>query len=103
MVLLKEAPMADTGSMSGQAGGGGGDSVFGGLGGGVQHGTDLMPIQDGPRNNEGHATNNPSGDGVAPRQDSVFGDLGGSGVQGQEGGAMIPNSPGRDPGGQGGY
>jgi hypothetical protein len=77
------------------------DSVFGDLGGGVQQGTMLTPIQDGPRNEYGHPTNNPSGDGNAPAQDSVFGDLGG-GVSSQTGGAEIPNTPGSDPGGQGG-
>ena len=93
--------MADTGNMSGQAGNSGGGSVFGGLGGGVQHGT---PVPDPPgrsTNNDGNITNNPSGDGVAPPQDSVFADLGG-GVACQCGGLDIPNGPGRDPGGQGG-
>jgi hypothetical protein len=95
---------AENYSSSGQAGGGSG-SVFGPLGGGVQHGDDLMPIQDSPRNAWGVATGNPSGgDGQAPPPlDGVFGDLGGSGVAGQTGGEAIPAAPtGRDPGGQGG-
>ncbi len=65
------------------------DSVFGPLGGGQQHGTDLPQLQDGPRNG------NPSGDGVSPRQDSVFGDLGGPGVAGQHGGGTLPSEPGQ--------
>jgi hypothetical protein len=92
--------MADTGNMSGQAGGGT-DSVFGALGGGVQQGTPVPIAEGAPRNSAGNQTNNPSGDGTAPAQDSVFGALGG-GVSSQTGGAMIPSTPGRDPGGQGG-
>jgi hypothetical protein len=95
--------MADTGNMSGQAGGGT-DSVFGGLGGGVQQGTPVPDMEDGPRNQHGLSTNNPSGDGVAPPLDSVFStDLGGSGVAGQTGGRVIPNAqPATGPPGQGG-
>jgi hypothetical protein len=93
--------MADTGNMSGQAGGGS-DSVFGGLGGGQQQGSDLPQMPDGPHNTLGNPNNNPSGgDGTVPAQDGVFGDLGG-GVASQTGGGQIPNTPGRDPGGQGG-
>jgi len=93
---------AEAYSSSGQAGSSGGGSVFGDLGGGVQQGTMLPPIQDGARNEYGHPTSNPSGDGIAPPLESVFGDLGG-GVSSQTGGPAIPNTPGRDPGGQGGY
>lgn len=95
--------MADTSNMSGQAGGGSG-SVFGDLGGGVQQGTQVPDMQDGPRNSSGHPTNNPSGDGTAPPLDSVFGtDLGGSGVAGQTGGRAISNAvPSTGPPGQGG-
>jgi hypothetical protein len=80
------------------------DSVFGDLGGpGQQQGSDLPAIQDGPRNSEGHSTNNPSGDGVAPAHDSVFGDLGGSGTARETGGQAIPNTvPTMGPPGQGG-
>jgi hypothetical protein len=94
---------AENYTSSGQAGGGSG-TVFGDLGGGVQHGTDLPYLQDGPRNSGGHPTSNPSGDGVAPPLDSVFGtDLGGSGVAGQTGGAQITNQvPSMGPPGQGG-
>jgi len=79
------------------------DSVFGDLGGpGQQQGTELPPIQDGPHNALGNPSNNPSGGGgEVPAHDSVFGDPGG-GVASQTGGAMIPNIPGSDPGGQGG-
>ncbi len=98
--------MADTGNMSGQAGGGG-DGVFGGLGGGVQQGTDLPYMPDGPRNAGGHPSGNPSGGGEwgeVPALDSVFGtDLGGSGVAGQTGGSQISNAvPSTGPPGQGG-
>jgi hypothetical protein len=82
------------------------DSVFGALGGGVQQGTGLMPLQDSPRNAWGLANGNPSGagDGAAPpAPDSVFGDLGGGGVACQLDGGEVPALPaGRDPGGQGG-
>ena len=81
------------------------DSVFGDLGGpGQQQGSDLFPIQDGPRNSGGHPTNNPSGDGVAPPLDSVFGtDLGGSGVARETSGQQVPNiAPETGPPGQGG-
>ncbi len=85
---------SDASNMSGQAGGGSG-AVFGGLGGGVQQGSDLPQMPGGPRNSGGHPTGNPSGDpawGEVPPLDSVFGtDLGGSGVAGQERGAAIPN------------
>jgi len=94
--------MADTGNMSGQAGNSGGGSVFGALGGGQQHGTPVPDPPGRPTNNDGNVTNNPSGDGVVPPQESVFGDLGGGGQAAQTGGPMIPNGPGRDPGGQGG-
>ncbi len=99
------APAQDY-SASGQAGGGGPGSVFGDLGGGQQHGTDLPQMPDGPRNAYGHPTSNPSGgDGGisdAPALDSVFGDLGG-GVSSQLDGPEIPAAPsGTDPGGQGG-
>jgi hypothetical protein len=78
------------------------DSVFGDMGGGgQQRGTPVPMDEAAPVNSAGNVTNNPSGDGVAPAQDSVFGDLGG-GVSSQTGGAEIPNTPGRDPGGQGG-
>src|SRR5258708_31934666 len=66
---------SDASNMSGQAGGGSG-SVFGGLGGGQQHGTDLPYMPGGPRNSAGHPTGNPSGDpawGAVPALDSVFG------------------------------
>jgi hypothetical protein len=93
----------DTANMSGQAGGGGGTSVSGDLGGGQQHGTGLPYMPDGPRNTYGHPTGNPSGDGVAPALDSVFGDLGGSGTSRETSGTEIPAAPyGTDPGGQGG-
>ena len=93
---------AEQGYPSGQAGGGPG-SVFGDLGGpGQQQGTQVPITEDGPHNSAGNQTNNPSGDGTAPAQDSVFGDLGG-GVSSQTGGVMIPAGPvGTDPGGQGG-
>src|SRR5258707_6021491 len=71
---------SDASNMSGQAGGGSG-AVFGGLGGGVQQGSDLPQMPGGPRNSGGHPTGNPSGDpawGEVPPLDSVFGtDLGG--------------------------
>jgi len=97
---------SDTGNMSGQAGGGSG-AVFGDLGGGVQHGTQIPNMGDGPRNAYGHPTSNPSGDpawGQVPAPDSVFGtDLGGAGVAGQTQGAALPNtSPAAGPRGQGG-
>src|SRR5258708_13776476 len=66
---------SDASNMSGQAGGGSG-SVFGGLGGGQQHGTDLPQMPGGPRNSAGHPTGNPSGDpawGAVPPLDPVFG------------------------------
>src|SRR5258708_35982279 len=72
---------SDASNMSGQAGGGSG-SVFGGLGGGQQQGSDLPAMPDGPRNSGGYPTGNPSGDpawGAVPALDSVFGtDLGGA-------------------------
>ncbi len=97
---------SDASNMSGQAGGGSG-SVFGGLGGGQQHGTDLPYMPGGPRNSAGHPTGNPSGDpawGAVPALDSVFGtDLGGSGVAREIHGAVIPNiAPETGPPGQGG-
>ncbi len=97
---------SDASNMSGQAGGGSG-SVFGGLGGGQQQGSDLPAMPDGPRNSGGHPTGNPSGDpawGSAPALDSVFGtDLGGSGVARETGGAAISNTvPSTGPPGQGG-
>jgi len=94
---------AENYSSSGQAGGGSG-TVFGPLGGGQQHGNDLMPLQDSPRNMYGHPTGNPSGGGgEVPALDSVFGDLGGGGVACQLDGGEIPALPaGTDPGGQGG-
>jgi hypothetical protein len=93
-------------NVSGQAGGGqnvaGGSDFGSGLGGpGQQRGTPVPDPPGRPVNADGNVTNNPSGDGVAPAQESVFGDLGG-GVSSQTGGPMIPNGPGRDPGGQGG-
>jgi hypothetical protein len=92
---------AEQGYPSGQAGGGTG-SVFGDLGGpGQQQGTPVPMDAAPPLNSAGNVTNNPSGDGTAPAQDSVFGDLGG-GVSSQTGGMAIPNGPGSDPGGQGG-
>ena len=96
---------AEAYSSSGQAGSSGGGSVFGDLGGpGQQRGTPApMTDEVGPHNSDGNVTNNPSGDGVAPAQDSVFGDLGG-GVSSQTGGArIVPGPVGTDPGGQGGY
>src|SRR5258708_33945763 len=66
---------SDASNMSGQAGGGSG-SVFGGLGGGQQHGTDLRQMPGGPRSSAGHPTGNPSGDrawGAVPALDSGFG------------------------------
>jgi len=97
---------SDASNMSGQAGGGSG-AVFGGLGGGVQHGSDLPQMPDGPRNTGGHPTGNPSGDpawGAVPALDSVFGtDLGGSGVAREIHGAAIPNiAPEMGAPGQGG-
>src|SRR5258708_12228765 len=87
---------SDASNMSGQAGGGSG-AVFGGLGGGVQQGSDLPQMPGGPRNSGGHPTGNPSGDpawGEVPPLDSVFGtDLGGSGVPRQEPRPAIPNHP----------
>ncbi len=72
------------------------DTVFGPLGGGQQHGTDLPPLPDSPRNEWGVPTTNPSGGGGdVPRPDSVFGDLGGPGVAGQEGGRALPPDPGQ--------
>ena len=88
-------------SASGQAGGFTG-SVFGPLGGpGQQHGDGLPVLQDVPRNQWGISSGNPSGDGVAPKPDGVFGDLGG-GVSSQLGAAIEAAPVGTDPGGQGG-
>jgi hypothetical protein len=97
----------DTSNMSGQAGGGGGSSVFGDLGGGKQSGTQIPDPGDDARNAGGHPTNNPSSGaewGAVPALDSVFGtDLGGSGVAREIHGAMIPNiAPETGPPGQGG-
>jgi hypothetical protein len=93
---------AEQGYPSGQAGGGTG-AVFGDLGGpGQQQGTPVPMDEAPPLNSAGNVTNNPSGDGVAPPQESVFGDPGG-GVSSQTGGAQIIAGPaGTDPGGQGG-
>ena len=94
-------------NVSGQAGGGrnvvGGSDFGGDIGGpGQQHGTPVPDPPGRPTNNDGNVTNNPSGDGVAPHQESVFGDLGG-GVSSQTGGPhIIPGPVGTDPGGQGG-
>lgn len=97
---------AENYTSSGQAGGGSG-TVFGDLGGGVQRGTPVPDMADGPRNAHGHPTGNPSGGpewGAVPEVDSVFGtDLGGSGVAGQTGGRAIPQGePNTGPPGQGG-
>src|SRR5258708_29853472 len=87
---------SDASNMSGQAGGGSG-SVFGGLGGGQQHGTDLPQMPGGPRNSAGHPTGNPSGDpawGAVPALDSVFGtDLGGSRAAPETHRAGVPHIP----------
>jgi hypothetical protein len=94
-------------NVSGQAGGVrnvvGGSDFGGDIGGpGQQRGTPVPDPPGRPTNQDGNVTNNPSGDGVAPAQESVFGDLGGGGQAAQTGGPAIPNGPGRDPGGQGG-
>src|SRR6266567_9514637 len=93
---------AENYTSSGQAGGGAGAVFASDLGGGVQQGSDLPQMPDGPRNSGGHPTGNPSGDGVAPPLDSVFGtDLGGSGVAREEGGQAISNTvPSTGPPGQ---
>src|SRR5258708_11317395 len=86
---------SDASNMSGQAGGGSG-AVFGGLGGGVQQGSDLPQMPGGPPNSRGHPTGNPSGDpawGEGPPLDSAFRtDLGGARVARQEPRAAVPHT-----------
>jgi hypothetical protein len=71
------------------------DSVFGELGGSGKQSADgdtiPGPDQTGARNMYGLPTGNPSGGhGPMPAQDSVFGDLGGGGVDCQLTGTTAP-------------
>jgi hypothetical protein len=68
-------------------------AVFGDLGGSGKQsaGAPVPNIGDGAHNALGNATGNPSGNhGPVPAQESVFGDLGGGGVDCQLGAGSVP-------------